>query len=92
MVKTASLPMVTPCSLAPISAPHIHHGRETTVAWVLATCGIETQVSSAAAVEACSAAGVHSHSWASLTSRSLFLASTKPCSPRSTKVSHTLAA
>lgn len=37
---TASLPMHTPCSLAPISAPHSHEGRLRTTAWVCGTCSI----------------------------------------------------
>ena len=44
VVNTASLPMTTPCSLAPISAPHIHHGWDSRMAWVCATWGIEIHV------------------------------------------------
>ena len=33
-VKTASLPIASPCSFAPISAPHIHVGRESTTSFV----------------------------------------------------------
>jgi hypothetical protein len=43
-VKTASLPMASPCSLAPISAPHIQKGRERSTAWVSAAWGISIQV------------------------------------------------
>ena len=37
---TASFPMHTPCSFAPISAPHSHAGRERITACVLRLCGI----------------------------------------------------
>ena len=43
-VKTASLPIVTPCSLVPISAPHIQNGRLIRVAYVSATWGISIHV------------------------------------------------
>ena len=36
--------MTTPCSLVPISAPHIHQGREINVAWVCSTWGTSTHV------------------------------------------------
>lgn len=38
LVHTASLPMQTPCSLAPISAPHSQEGRLRITAWVFDTC------------------------------------------------------
>lgn len=38
LVHTASLPMQTPCSLAPISAPQSQAGRLRITAWVSATC------------------------------------------------------
>jgi hypothetical protein len=44
LVKTASFPMTTPCSLAPISAPQIQNGLDNSTAWVRSACGIVTQV------------------------------------------------
>ena len=37
LVNTATLPITTPCSLAPISAPHIQNGRLIRIACVSAT-------------------------------------------------------
>lgn len=39
-VQTASLPIQTPWSLAPISAPHIQAGLLRITAWVYSSCGI----------------------------------------------------
>lgn len=39
-VQTASLPIQTPWSLAPISAPHIQAGLLRITAWVCSSCGI----------------------------------------------------
>src|ERR1035437_7240841 len=88
LVKTASLPITTPCSLAPISAPHIHHGRDTSTAWVWATCGISIQVQLTRSPAGWSEAGIHSSGWASLGSRSLFLANITPLSVMVTNESH----
>ncbi len=87
-VKTASFPITTPCSLVPISAPHIHHGRDTKVAWVWATWGTSIQVQGTRSPSSWSAAGTHSRSWASLGSRSLFLAKSTPSSVMVTIESH----
>lgn len=92
LVNTASLPMATPCSLAPISAPQIQYGLASNTAWVRGTWGISMCVALSTSV-GCSAAGMSANSWASLGSRSLFLARiTDPsavASGRLTKVSHT---
>ncbi len=96
-MNTASLPMTTPCSLAPISAPNIHQGRDSSTAWVWATCAMSIQVQrtvtsesvgSAESVRTWSRAGIHSSSCASLASRSLFLANRTPSSVTVTIVSH----
>ena len=87
-VNTASLPMTTPCSLAPISAPHIHQGRESSTAWVWATWGMSIQVHDTRSPAAWSAAGTHSRGWASFGSRSLFLAKSTPSPVMVTIESH----
>lgn len=43
-VHTASLPMQTPCSLAPISAPHSQEGRLRITACVFDTCSTSMYV------------------------------------------------
>ena len=60
LVKTASLPMTTPCSLAPISAPHIQKGRLSRTAWVRATWGTSIPVQRSEVPASWSAAGCHS--------------------------------
>ena len=90
VVNTASLPMTTPCSLAPISAPHIHHGRERRTAAVRATWGTVVQVQVTEDPAGCSAPDTHSRTWASFGSRSLFLAKSTPSSVTVTRVSHTV--
>ena len=89
VVNTASLPITTPCSLAPISAPHIHHGRDSSTAWVWATWGTSIHVHATRSSAAWSAAGTHSRGWASLGSRSLFLAKSTPSGVMVTIESHT---
>jgi hypothetical protein len=71
---TAALPMATPCSLAPISAPHIQNGRLSISACVRRTCGITRQVQRSVAPGACSRAAIQPSTCASLGSRSQFLA------------------
>ena len=88
LVKTASLPMATPCSLAPISAPHIHQGRESTMALVEATWGMSIQVQRRVLPASNSSDGTHSRNCASFGSRSLFLANRTPWSVTLTIVSH----
>src|SRR5664280_655817 len=87
-VNTASLPITTPCSLAPTSAPHIHQGREMRRAWVRSTWGMSIQVQATRSPGRWSSAGTHSSGWASLGSRSLFLAKSTPSSVRVTIESH----
>ena len=86
-VNTASLPITTPCSLAPISAPHIHHGWLSRTAYVRGTWSISLQVHRSR-VEVVEVAGYQRSTWASLGSRSLFLANSTPSSVRLTRVSH----
>src|SRR6056297_192442 len=89
-VNTASLPITTPCSLAPISAPHIHHGCETSTALVWATCGTEIHVQSTSSTSGSwSAAGYQRGICASFGSRSLFFANSTPSGVNETRVSHT---
>ncbi len=88
LVKTASFPITTPCSLAPISAPHIHQGRESSTAWVWLTWGTSIHVHRTTASSGWSAAATHSRSWASLGSRSLFLANITPSAVMATNESH----
>ena len=54
VVNTASLPIATPCWLAPISAPHIQNGRLSSTPWVRSTCGISIQVQRTLAAGECS--------------------------------------
>ncbi len=88
-VKTASLPIVTPCSLLPISAPHIQKGRLSSTACVRSTCGIRIHVQETSLPLGCRLAGCHSRSWASFGSRSEFLANSTRSLPTTTRVSHT---
>ncbi len=90
-VKTASLPITTPCSLAPISAPQIHHGRDSTTAWVWAAWSTWIQVQRTDVPGLWSRAGTQSRNCASFGSRSLFLANRTPSAVRETSVSHTRA-
>jgi hypothetical protein len=86
-VKTASLPIATPCSLAPISAPHIHQGWLSRTAWVRGTWSISLHVHRTRC-SSWSCAAYHRSTCASLGSRSLFLASSTPSRVRLTNVSH----
>src|SRR5664280_2657802 len=88
-VNTASFPMTTPCSLAPISAPHIHHGRDNSTAWVRVTWGTLIHVQATVVPSGWEVAGTQSRTCASLGSRSLFLANSSPSSVTRTRVSHT---
>ena len=87
-MKTASLPMTTPCSLAPISAPHIHQGLEISTALVWSTWGMSIQVQRQRLPAGWSAAATHSNNWDSLGWRSLFLANSTPSSVTATSESH----
>ncbi len=89
-VKTASLPITTPFSLAPISAPHIHHGWLSRTAFVVGTWSISVQVHDSRVPAAYSRAGCHRSTCASLGSRSLFFANSTPSPARLTRVSHML--
>ncbi len=85
-VLTISLPMATPCSFTPCSAPHNQVGRDNT--WPPAP------VSGSSRYWVCNRPPAgrrpwRSTTWASLTGRSEFLANSVPRSPRSTEVSHT---
>ena len=88
MVNTASLPIATPAALAPISAPHIQNGRLMRIACVRGAWGISIQVQRTTVPGAWAAAGCHSSGWASLQSRSEFLASRTRSSTTTTTVSH----
>ena len=87
-VKTASLPITTPCSLAPISAPHIHHGRLSSTAAVAGAWSISVHVQASRLPTSCCCAGCQVSTCASLGSRSLFLAKSTPSPARVTRVSH----
>ncbi len=89
VVNTASLPITTPASFAPISAPQSHQGREIRIARVARTWATPTQVQRSSAPAGCTAAGCHSSSCASFGSRSLFFANSTPSSSTRTTVSHT---
>jgi hypothetical protein len=90
LVNTASLPMTTPCSFAPISAPHIHQGCESRTALVCSTCGIEIQVQAMSDGSGpWSAAGYQRGTCDSFGSRSLFFANSTPSGVIETSVSHT---
>ncbi len=86
-MNTASLPIVTPCSLVPISQPHIQAGREISTAFVVATCGTSIHVQRTVPPSG-ARAGHHSRTWASLGSRSEFLANQTRSSSTTTTVSH----
>ena len=62
---TASLPMTTPCSLAPISAPHIQNGRESSTAWVVGAWSTVIHVQAEAGAAGWVRRGCQSSSWAS---------------------------
>ena len=68
---------------------HIHHGRDSTVAKVEGLCGMARWVTVTLAPGTWTAAGCHWRTWASLGSRSLFLANSTPPSVSVTAVSHT---
>src|SRR4030066_118648 len=80
--------LTTPFSLAPISAPHIQKGRESNTAWVSAAWGISIQVQRTVASGPWVRRGCHSSSWASLGSRSEFLAKSTRPGATTTIVSH----
>ena len=73
-VDVASLPIVTPCSLLPISAPHIQNGRLSSTACVARACGMVIQVQRTFSPAGYWRRGRQSSSCASFGSRSLFLA------------------
>jgi hypothetical protein len=79
----------TPCSLAPISAPHIQYGRLTRTAWVSATCSIVIPVHRNRAPGACNSRGCQSRRCASFGSRSEFLTNRTRSASTTTTGSHT---
>ncbi len=81
--------MTTPCSFAPISAPHIQNGRLSSTAAVSVTCGISMWVQRTVDPGAWARRGCQSSSWASLGSRSEFLANSTSPSRTIATVSHT---
>ena len=87
-MKTASLPITTPCSLAPISAPHIQNGRLSSTAWVRPAWAISIQVQRSFSPGRCSRRGRQSNLWPSLGSRSEFLAKSTRSGRTMTMVSH----
>ncbi len=67
-----SLPITTPCSFAPISAPQIQNGRQSNTAWVRRTCGIVMYVHLRRELDSESVRARYSTHCASLRWRSLF--------------------
>ena len=80
--------MTTPYSLAPISAPHIHQGRDRITALVCATWSTWVHVHASGTVTSWSADATQDRTWDSLASRSLFLAKMTPSAWTETMVSH----
>src|SRR5579875_663180 len=87
-VSTRSLPMATPCSFTPCSAPHSHNGRDSSTAAVGldSTCRYCVR-STPLPLRRAWASG----SWTSDGGRSEFLANSVPCVPTTHRVSHTSA-
>ena len=84
--------MATPCSFAPISAPHIQNGRESRTACVSGACSISIHVQRTRGPAAWRRRGCHSRSCASFGSRSEFFAKSTRPGATCTSVSHTAAA
>ena len=89
VVPTRSLPMATPCSLTPCSAPHSQVGQERKVAWAPVSPMVRYCVRNVQPAEARRPNG-HA-TWTSPGGRSEFLANTIPCGPGAHRVSHMVA-
>ena len=89
VVLTRSLPMATPCSLTPCSAPHSQVGQERKVACAPASPMVRYCVRRVHPAELRRPNG--QATWTSPGGRSEFLANTMPAGPGAHSVSHMLA-
>ena len=87
-VQTFSLPIATPCSLTPCSAPHSHVGRDTTAAAAPGSGSARYCVCSVGVAPAGARPACDSTTCASSGGRSEFFANSVPVGPTTQSVSH----